>query len=126
MTRNRYHCAVSVGWVLSLMLGVSTVSGQTPSRENAPVGDTANAREPVGQGASKAAVEILTLPRDAVATRAASSASQSRPSNAKAAGSTIKRMFNELRPRTCQSQSPRPPNTSWPARGEAAIAFCQP
>jgi len=41
-------------------------------------------------------------------------------------GVGMKGLFKDLRPGSCKSTAPVPPNTSWPARGEAAISFCRP
>jgi hypothetical protein len=38
----------------------------------------------------------------------------------------VKGLLKDLRPGTCKSTALAPPNTSWPARGEAAISFCRP
>ena len=40
--------------------------------------------------------------------------------------SGVKGLFKELRPGSCRSAVPKQPYSSWPARGEAAITFCNP
>jgi hypothetical protein len=40
--------------------------------------------------------------------------------------SGMKKLFKELRPGSCTSPPHGAPPSSWPARGEPAVAFCQP
>jgi hypothetical protein len=62
---------------------------------------------------------------EAVVARREDPASERRRSNDDDRTGWMKKTFKDFRPGSCKAPVRGAPNTSWPARGEAAVSFCQ-
>ena len=129
LTSRIRHLLASICCVAAVhLLGASLVAAQDQSANLSPR-PTASAATPDSKAASDPSVvdsALQNLGGQSELTKNESNRLQfSTDQSGKPLTSWMKSMFKDFHPRACRSMPQLAPPSSWPARGEPAIAFCQ-
>jgi hypothetical protein len=103
---NRRVCLV---WLLLIAAAPTAGADATPERDVQPVVCSSTSDK-------KCAPKESTLQ---------TAVKESAERNLMKPGTAVKDLFKDLRPGACKPTMLSAPNTSWPARGDAAISFCR-
>jgi hypothetical protein len=124
MTANQMMAAIAF---MGVLLSATAAGAQAPSGGDNPSGNLAKALESVARLVGKPLDEMLAILRassDEVVSVSKGDAARHPRHNGDKPPSWVT-MFKDLRPGPCKPLARLTPGSSWPARGEPAVAFCQ-